>query len=182
MIDMMLSEVADRYGELPENYLVYAIYDKSDRCCYVGMTKVARNRMRQHLAQMTNVKTALNDCDDLRVEFYDRADIDAMFAAQAPTEEIPTFADTRKWAEAAEWFLCDTLHPYLNIKKGWPGELARAKTFALQHGLDEVLDSLAKTTMREWNPPFNQNAIVAAFLAGANSSKLAQVAGIEMQA
>jgi hypothetical protein len=178
MIRMMLSEVASNYGVLPPEYLVYAIYDPSGRCCYVGMTRVARKRIHQHLAHMTNVKTILGDGDDLPVEFYAKADIDAMFAADVPAGGMPHFDDDRKWAEAAEWFLCDTLHPYLNVKKGWPGELARTKSFARQHGID--LSSLAETTLRTWNPPFNHAAIIDAYVNGANSSALAQLAGINI--
>ncbi len=181
MIDMMLSEVDSKYDTLPDGYLIYAIYDNSNRCCYVGMTRVARNRMKQHLAQMTNVKAILNSGDDLRVEFYDKCDIDALFAAAAPDQKIPDIPKDRDWAESAEWFLCEEYHPYLNVKKGWPGALWRAKNFVRSEGLAGCLSmgDVARYVLKEWNPPFNRDAITAAYARGADASALARLVGID---
>lgn len=181
MIEMMLSEVPSRCDELPQQYLVYAMRDGAGRCCYVGMTRVARRRMEQHLARLTNVKTVLDTRGDIQVAFYDKCDVDSLFKAAAPLQSVPDVPVDKAWAESAEWFLCEEFHPYLNIRKGWPGELARAKDFIRSEGLGGCvsLADVARSTLKIWNPPFNHDAIVDAYVAGADISGLAKVAGIE---
>lgn len=184
MIESTVSKVASGQDVIPDEYLVYAIFDANQRCAYVGMTRSAANRMRQHTAMTTNVATIQNqDVSDMTVMFFTKEDVDAIYTHETE-EPVPSFegVSLRKWAEDGEWFMCAQLHPYLNVRKGWPGQLMNGKSFLVSHGLKSRKSMMAHVQyiLKEWNPPFDHSVIVDAFMSGCKISEIATRAGINI--
>lgn len=178
MLDTTLREVSRGEAEIPSGYVIYAIYDTDGRCCYVGMSKVARHRVWQHLSNTTAIGPMIRQGADLRIRFYTNEDVDALYLAEEGGDLSPTTND-KQWAESAEWYMCDKLLPYLNIRKGWPAELTKVRSFVQSAGLADLLEGFAANTLKKWNPPFDQQAILREFMNGANAAELAKLAGIE---
>ncbi len=182
IVDFVLSDASFDFGILPKQYMVYTIHDTNGRCCYVGMTRNPQKRMWQHRAGLSNVKTTLGDSDNLYVKFYTKESVDELAILRDelgdnPEEALARSAD-KDWAQQAEWFFCDEFRPYLNIQKGWPGELVRSADFLEEVGLSNRLEKVAYQVLEKWNPPFAREPIVNALLDGATLSQLAAIAGI----
>lgn len=151
MIETSVNEILS--GDMPIiGYRIYAIFDKDDRCLYVGYCQNLKNRMRRHISDKSEWHEYMREGEDLHVMIYDKDDVDAIAITRESGARPKRFDDELQWAKAAEWYMCDVLRPYINHRKTYKTEinavleLARNGLFSQQEAYDEVMRIL-----RQWN-------------------------------